>query len=79
MEENNKIIIYNTADGQTKIDVRLEHETVWLSQKQMAQLLDCSLENVIFHLKNIYKSGELIEEATTEGFLSSFKKRDIGA
>jgi hypothetical protein len=37
-ENNNKIIIYNTEDGQTKIDVRLEHDTVWLSQTQMADL-----------------------------------------
>lgn len=37
-EKNNKIIIYNTEDGQTKIDVRLDDETVWLSQKQMAEL-----------------------------------------
>lgn len=66
MEENNKIIIYNTEDGQTKIDVRLEHETVWLSQKQMAELFDCSIDNISLHLKNVFAEGELIEVATTE-------------
>jgi len=56
-EINDKIIIYNSEDGQTKIDVRLEGDTLWLSQKQMSDLLDCTLENVIFHLKNIYDVG----------------------
>ncbi len=61
-----KIIIYNTEDGQTKIDVRLEHDTVWLSQKQMAKLFDCSIDNVSLHLKNVFAEGELNEDATTE-------------
>ena len=68
-EKNNKIIIYNTEDGQTKIDVRLENDTVWLSQKQMGELFDCTLENVIFHLKNVYGSSELSEKATTKDYL----------
>lgn len=68
-EENNKIIIYNTEDGQTKVDVRLHDETVWLSQRQMSELFDCTSENIILHLKNIYNTGELIEEATTKDFL----------
>lgn len=65
-ENNNKIIIYNTEDGQTKIDVRLEYDTVWLSQKQMAELFDCSIDNVSLHLKNVFVEGELNEDATTE-------------
>jgi len=68
-EINDKIIIYNAEDGQTKIAVRLEDDTIWLSQKQMSELLDCTLENVIFHLKNVYDSGELREEATTKDYL----------
>ena len=61
-----KIIIYNTEDGQTKIDVRLENDIVWLSQKQMAGLFDCSINNVSLHLKNVFAQGELNEKATTE-------------
>lgn len=61
-----KIIIYNTEDGQTKIDVRLENETVWLSQRQMAELFDCSIDNVSLHLRNVFAQGELDEETTTE-------------
>jgi hypothetical protein len=63
---NNQIIIYNGADGQTKIEVKLEDETVWLSQKQMAELLGCDSDNIGLHLKNIYSEGELAETSTTE-------------
>ncbi|NQU82572.1 MAG: virulence protein RhuM/Fic/DOC family protein [Parcubacteria group bacterium] len=65
-EKNNKIVIYNTADGQIKIDVNLKNETVWLSQKQMAEIFDCSVDNVTLHLKNIYLERELDEDSTTE-------------
>lgn len=65
-ETNNKIIIYNTEDGQTKIEVLLERDTVWLSQRHMAELFDCSIDNVSLHLKNVFAEGELSEEATTE-------------
>ena len=65
-EKNNQIIIYNTADGQTKIEVKMENETVWLSQKQMAELFDCTVDNVSLHMKNIFKDGELTENSVTE-------------
>ena len=60
------IKIYKTYDGQTKIDVKFDNETVWLTQKQMAQLFDKDSDTIGFHLKNIYKSGELDGLATTE-------------
>ncbi len=65
-DKNNQIIIYNTKDGETKIEVRMKDETVWLSQKQMAELFDCSVDNIGLHLKNIYSEGELAENSTTE-------------
>ena len=65
-EKNNSIIIYNTEDGQTKIEVKLKDETVWLSQKQMAELFDCSVDNISLHLKNIYFDEELAENSVTE-------------
>jgi prophage maintenance system killer protein len=61
-----EIKIYQTDDGQTNIDVKFENETVWLSQKQIAQLFDKDSDTIGFHLKNIYQSGELEEFATTE-------------
>jgi len=65
-EENNKVIICNTDDGKTKIEVNLDGETVWLSQRQMAEIFDCSVENIIFHLQNVLESGEISEKATTK-------------
>jgi len=61
-----RIIIYNTADGETKIEVRMKDETVWLTQKQMAELFDCSVDNIGLHLKNVYLEGELAEISTSE-------------
>ena len=53
MEEKNNIIIYQLDDGKTKIDVKLEDETVWLSQQQMADLYDTTKQNISSHIKNI--------------------------
>ncbi len=64
--KNNQIIIYSAENGETKIEVQMKDETVWLSQKQMAELFDCSVDNVGLHLKNVYFEGELIENSTTE-------------
>ena len=61
---DNQIIIYQTEDGLTRINVKVEDETVWLSQQQMAELFQCSRTNVVEHIKNIYEEGELVEEAT---------------
>ena len=64
MEQNNKIVIYQTADGQTQIDVRMENETVWLTQAQMADLFQTDRTSIVRHINNIYKSEELEREAT---------------
>jgi hypothetical protein len=63
---NQQIVIYQTEGGETQIDVRLEQETVWLSQAQMSALFDKDSDTIGLHLKNIYKEGELIECSTTE-------------
>ncbi len=68
-DKTNQIIIYNTEDGETRIEVQVKDETVWLSQKQMAELFDCSVENIIFHLKNVFVSAELSEKATAKDYL----------
>ena len=66
---NSQIIIYQTVDGKTKLDVRLENETVWLTQKLMAELFQTTPQNITLHLKNIYDEGELFETATCKEFL----------
>ena len=67
MEKGN-IIIYQSEDGQTHIEVRVEDETVWLSQQQMAELFQTSRTNVVEHIKHIYDDGELQEIATCRKF-----------
>lgn len=61
---NDKIIIYQSEDGKTQLDVKLEGETVWLTQKQIAELFGTKRPAITKHLKNIYASEELIEEST---------------
>ena len=63
--ENSEIKIYNTPDGKASNEVKLEKDTVWLSQKQMAELFDKDSDTIGLHLKNIYKSGELEEFSQT--------------
>lgn len=61
-------LIYQTEDSELKIDVRFENETVWLTQQQLAELFQCSTDNISLHIKNIYEEGELKQQSTTEDF-----------
>ena len=74
MTESNRpageIILYQTEDGQTKLEVRLEDETVWLTQQQLATLLQTTKQNISLHIHNIYEEGELTPEATVKVFLT---------
>ncbi len=74
MEEKNNIIIYQLDDGKTKIDVKLEDETVWLSQQQMAELYDTTKQNISSHIKNIFDEEELSENSTVKEFLTVQKE-----
>ena len=67
--EENKIVIYQTDDGRTQIDVRLENDTVWLTQAQMAELFQKTPQNITMHIRNAYKEGELDENATCKEYL----------
>jgi prophage maintenance system killer protein len=77
--QQNQILIYKTETGQTQIDVRLEEETVWLSQDQMAQLFGQTKQNISLHIRNIYKEGELEETSTVKDYLTVKKegKRNV--
>ena len=68
MKENNDIIIYQTEDGVTQIEVRLENENVWLTQQQMAELYQTSRTNVVEHIRHIYDEQELDEFSTCRNF-----------
>lgn len=64
-----ELLICQTEDGRTRIQVRLEGETVWLTQADMAQLFQTTPQNITLHLKNIFQEGELEEVATCKDFL----------
>src|SRR5262249_42134462 len=65
-----EVVLYEAADGGVRLDLRLEQETVWLTQRQMATLFETTPKNVLMHLKNVYGEGELIERGTTKDFLA---------
>ena len=67
-KNNSQIFIYQTEGGQTKIDVRLENETVWLTQKLMAELFQVTIPTINEHIKNIYNEAKLGSEATIRKF-----------
>ncbi|MBM4076484.1 MAG: virulence RhuM family protein, partial [Planctomycetes bacterium] len=64
-----EFILYQTADGQTRIEVRMEHETVWLTQRDMAELFQTTVPNINQHLSSIYDEGELEKAATVKRYL----------
>ena len=70
-DNQSQIIIYQTESGQTKIEVRLENETVWLTQKLMAELFQTSKQNIGQHLRNIFAEGELEEGAVVKDFFTT--------
>lgn len=59
-------LVFTKQNSEDGIEVRVHDENVWLTQKSMAQLFDCSTDNISLHLKNIFKSGELNAESVTE-------------
>ena len=74
--QKSQIVIYKTEDGQTKIDVRFEGETVWLTQNALAELFQTTKNNISQHVKNIFEEGELEQVATVKKFLTVQKEGD---
>lgn len=70
-ETPSQFLIYQAEDGKTRLDVRLENETVWLTQSQMGELFQTTKQNISLHLKNIFKDGELEEESVVKEFLTT--------
>ena len=68
-----EILLYSTEDGKSKIEVRLEDETVWLSQAQLVELFQTTKQNISLHIKNIYE-GELQEVSTVKDYLTVQKE-----
>jgi hypothetical protein len=70
MQPSSEIILYQTEDGRSRIEVRLENETVWLTQQLMAELFQTTQQNISLHIQNIYAEGELLPEATHKDRIS---------
>ncbi|MEK7069557.1 MAG: RhuM family protein, partial [Patescibacteria group bacterium] len=69
MENESQVILYQTGDGKTRVEVRFEHENVWLTQKLMAELFETTVANINIHLKNIFQTGELRQKSVIKEFL----------
>jgi len=69
--QKSQIIIYKTEDGQTKIDVRFEGETVWLTQNALAELFQTTKQNISQHIKNIFEEDELQANSVVKDFLTT--------
>lgn len=68
--QNSELILYQTEDGKSKVEVRLEGETVWLTLNQLAELFQTTKQNISLHIKNIYSESELQEAATVKEYLT---------
>ena len=66
-----EFLVYQTDDGQVKIDVRLEDETIWLTQQLMADLFQTTKQNIGQHLKNVFLEGELLENSVVKKFFTT--------
>jgi hypothetical protein len=76
VDNHGEIIIYQTDDGQTKIEVHMIDETVWLSQEQMAELFQTAKSNVSMHISNVFSEGELVKDGVIKKFrISEFNKK----
>ena len=73
-KSKSELILYQTEDGRTRLEVRLENETVWLTQNQMAELFQTSVPNVSMHIRNIFAEGELQPAATVKEYLTVQKE-----
>ena len=71
MEDKGQILLYQTPDGESRIEVRLQGETVWLNQEQMAELFQRNKSTISRHINNAYEEGELTPEATVAFFCNS--------
>lgn len=78
-DNKGQFLVYSTEDGEVRIDVRLENETVWLPQQQIAELFQTTVPNISMHIRNVYEESELTPEATLKNFLTVRKEgnRDV--
>lgn len=66
---DSEILLYTSPDGEVQLDVRMQQDTMWMTQQMMAELFQTTVPNINVHIKNIYKESELQEEGTIKEFL----------
>lgn len=66
---DSEILLYTSPDGEVQLDVRMQHDTMWMTQQMMAELFQTTVPNINVHIKNILKESELQEEGTIKEFL----------
>jgi hypothetical protein len=71
LKSNSEIILYQTEDGRTQLEVRLENETVWLTQGQMAELFQTTIPNVSMHIRNLFSDDELKPDSVVKESLTT--------
>ena len=74
MSFTDNILLYQAPDGQAQLEVQLDHETVWLTQAQMAELFDTTKQNVSLHVRNLFRQGELSEQTSVKDSLTLVSK-----
>jgi hypothetical protein len=77
--QKGEVVLYQTEDGRVKLEVRLQDETVWLTQQLIAELFQTTIPNISMHIRNIYEESELTPEATIKKFLTVRRegRRDV--
>jgi hypothetical protein len=70
-ERKSEIVLYQTEDGRTRLEVKLENETVWLTQGQMAELFQTTIPNVSMHIRNLFSDGELKPDSVVKESLTT--------
>lgn len=75
-KSDGEFLLYQTEDGQVKLEVRLQNETVWLTQQMIAELFQTTVPNISMHIRNVYAEGELTPEATIKKFLTVRQEGD---
>jgi hypothetical protein len=71
LEKKSEIVLYQTEDGRTQLEVRLENETVWLTQGQMAELFQTTIPNISMHIRNVFSEGELKPDSVVKESLTT--------
>ena len=71
---DSEILLYTSPDVEVQLDVRMQHDTMWMTQQMMAELFQTTVQNIIMHVRNIYKESELQQKGTCKDFLQVRKE-----